>query len=463
MKILIAASEFAPFAQTGDFAGYVERLAAATAAAGNETTVVLPLYRCIREGRIAGLKRGKLRLSIELGANRVSAEVWEASGPGGVRLIFLERDELFDRTGLYGMDGRDYQDNAARFIFFSKAVVELARRESPDVVHALGWQAALVPVFARDQRLEIPTVLSPVSLEYQGHFWSHDFALTNLSGEWFPNVLEFYGSMNFLKAGIACANSVVLPGALNLAAMQTPEHGCGLENLLRQNAAKLEGIAPGVDLPAPAALSTKEKTAAREALFKSAGKTARAVFVAHAGSTGEDGLGHLCEALSRLPMGEVLVALVGAAPESQRQTIQIALRRRAGGMVHFPEPTPAEQERLLQAADFIVVPGALQPGCAFFRLALRAGIVPVVEQCAGLQELVRDFDPVTGQGNGLVYYRHSVEALIDAILRAGELPPATKSLLVERNRARDFSWASTAKALDRLYSRLPGRAGRLAA
>jgi glycosyltransferase involved in cell wall biosynthesis len=56
-----------------------------------------------------------------------------------------------------------------------------------------------------------------------------------------------------------------------------------------------------------------------------------------------------------------------------------------------------------------------------------------------------------------------VEALIDAILRAGELPPATKSLLVERNRALDFSWASTAKDLDRLYSRLPGRAGRLAA
>ena len=68
MKILIAASEFAPFAQTGDFAAYVEKLAAATAA-GNETTVVLPLYRCIREGRIPGLKRGKLRLNIDLGAD----------------------------------------------------------------------------------------------------------------------------------------------------------------------------------------------------------------------------------------------------------------------------------------------------------------------------------------------------------------------------------------------------------
>jgi starch synthase len=463
MKILIAASEFAPFAQTGDFAGYVEKLAAATAAAGNETTVVLPLYRCIREGKIHGLKRGKLRLNIDLGANKLPTEVWEASGPEGVRLLFIGRDEFFDRTGLYGMDGRDYQDNAARFIFFSKSVVELARRESPDVVHALGWQTALVPVFARDQSLAIPTVLSPVSLEYQGHFWSHDFALTNLPGEWFANVLEFYGSMNFLKAGIACADAVVLPGALNLAAMQSPEHGCGLENVLRQNAAKLDGIAPGLELPAPALISVKEKTAAREALFKSSGKTARAVFVAHTGSTGEDGLGLLCEALSHLPMGEVLVALVGAAPESQRKVLEIAVRRRAGGMHHIPEPTAAEQERLFQAADFVIVPGALEPGCVFFRLALRHGLVPVVEQCAGLHELVRDFDPVTGEGNGLVYYRRSAVALIDVILRAAQLPAETKSLLVERNRAWDCSWKSTAKALDRLYSRLATGSSRLAA
>ena len=463
MKILIAASEFAPFAQTGDFAAYVEKLAAATAAAGNETTVVLPLYRCIREGKIPGLKRGKLRLNIDLGANKLPTEVWEASGPGGVRLLFIGRDEFFDRTGLYGMDGRDYQDNAARFIFFSKAVVELARRESSDVVHALGWQTALVPVFARDQSLEIPTVLSPVSLEYQGHFWSHDFALTNLPGEWFANVLEFYGSMNFLKAGIACADAVVLPGALNLAAMQSPEHGCGLENVLRQNAAKLEGIAPGLDLPTTAAVSAKEKNAAREALFKSTGKTARAVFVAHADSTGEDGLGLLCEALSHLPMGEVLVTLVGAAPESQRKVLEMAVRRRAGGMVHIPEPTAAELERLFQAADFVIVPGALEPGCVFFRLALRHGLVPVVEQCAGLHELVRDFDPVTGEGNGLVYYRRSAVALIDVILRAAQIPAETKSLLVERNRALDFSWTSTAKALDRLYSRLATGSSRLAA
>lgn len=51
--------------------------------------------------------------------------VWEAVDPKGIRLLFIERDEYFDRTGLYGMDGRDYEDNAARFIFFQNASSKL--------------------------------------------------------------------------------------------------------------------------------------------------------------------------------------------------------------------------------------------------------------------------------------------------------------------------------------------------
>jgi starch synthase len=459
MKILIAASEFAPFARTGGLAAHVERLAAASAAAGHSVTVVLPLYRCIREGGVPGLKRGKLRLQVQLGPARLPCDVWEATGPDGVRLLFLERDEFYDRTGLYGTDGRDYQDNAARFLFFAKGVAELVPRETPDVVHALGWQAAMVPVFLRAANSSVPCVLSPVGLEYQGHFWSHDFALTNLPGDWFPNVLEFYGSMNFLKAGLLCADAVALPGALQVAAMQTPEHGCGLENVLRQNADKLEGIAPGLDLPAMRPLSEKEKSAARAALFQSSGKTGRAVFVVHAASTGGDGLGLLCEALSRLPRGELLVVLAGEIPAAHRRAVHTALRRPAGGLVHFPEAP----DQLLSASDFVLVPGPLHPEGVFFRAALREGLVPVAEHCAGLHELVRDFDPVTGRGNGLVYYRHSAAALLDSILRAVQLPAETRALLAERNRSIDFSWASTVRALDRLHTRLPGGSARLAA
>lgn len=118
MKILMASSEYAPYAETGKLADDVSDLCISMAESGHEVVVVLPLYRCVREQKSLTLKRSKVRFAVPLGSSRLNCVVWEAVDPKGIRLLFIERDEYFDRTGLYGMDGRDYEDNAARFIFF---------------------------------------------------------------------------------------------------------------------------------------------------------------------------------------------------------------------------------------------------------------------------------------------------------------------------------------------------------
>jgi glycogen synthase len=48
------------------------------------------------------------------------------------------------------VDGRDYQDNAARFIYFTKCVVELAGKlnPAPQILYANGGRAALLPVLS---------------------------------------------------------------------------------------------------------------------------------------------------------------------------------------------------------------------------------------------------------------------------------------------------------------------------
>ncbi len=164
--------------------------------------------------------------------------------PNGVQVFFVERDEFFDRSGLYGTAEGDYQDNSARFIFFSKCVIELAKRmePAPEIIHAHNWQAALVPVFVADQRLSARTVLSAHTLAFQGNFWSYDFGLTNLSGGYFsPQGLEYYGSMNLLKAGILFAHSVVLPGPRFVSEAQTRSHGCGLDPVLARTRRQARG------------------------------------------------------------------------------------------------------------------------------------------------------------------------------------------------------------------------------
>jgi len=83
-------------------------------------------------------------------------------------------------------------------------------------------------------------------------------------------------------------------------------------------------------------------------------------------------------------------------------------------------------------------------------LALRNGLVPVAAYCPGLRQFVQDFDPVTGTGNGFVFYRNTVAALGDAIGRAAGAGEA----LSLAARSADYSWAASASQHEALYRRL---------
>jgi len=463
MKILIAASELSPVSNSGGLADFVQGLSTHLGAAGHEVTVVLPFFRCVRENKASGAKRSKMRFSVPVGSENLSCEIWEATGPKGVKLRFIQREEYFDRTGLYGVDGRDYQDNAARFLFFSKCVTEIARLNMPDAVHLVGWQAAMAAVFIRDQKLAVPTLLSPFSLDYQGNFWSHDFALTNLPGSYFSSEgLEFYGSMNFLKAGIVFADAVVLPGGRFMAGAQTPLYGCGLENVLRQHAAKLEAVAPGFDekdLPVVKS-DSKARLAARREFFPSADPKSARVFVVDTISSGGAGIDLLLQTLDLVPSPDLCVLLLGPVDGASRECLDVALRRHSKRMVHLPEVDGAALCRTLSAGDFVLVPGPLEPRSAFLAEAMRNGLVPNVEHCPGLLDLVRDFDPVSGAGNGLVFHRHTLPALADSIKRALFLPAGELEILSQRVRETDFSWTPGIKRLEELQRRLLKKTGR---
>src|SRR4029077_34651 len=110
------------------------------------------------------------------------AEFLEGHSSSGVQLFLVRCDEFFARAGIYGEHGKAYEDNAARFIFFCKAAVELARRLSPSgqILHAHDWAAALVPVLVYAHQLPFSTVLTIHHVAEQGSFWGLDFKLTNL-------------------------------------------------------------------------------------------------------------------------------------------------------------------------------------------------------------------------------------------------------------------------------------------
>jgi starch synthase len=114
------------------------------------------------------------------------------------------REEFYDRRAPYGNGERDYEDNADRFIFFCKGVVEALRLADlgADVVHSHDWQAALLPLLLRETergithaRAEDTTIHN---IAYQGV--RPRPCRTNLPGELnHIDGLEYYSQINLMK------------------------------------------------------------------------------------------------------------------------------------------------------------------------------------------------------------------------------------------------------------------------
>lgn len=476
MNVLIAASEMTPFAGEDVLAESVAALAGGLRNQGVEAAVAIPCHRGVREGLGRKLSPSGTRFTVRLGEAIHTCEVFEARAPDGTQVFFLARDEFFDRTGLYGAGGHAYEDNAARFIFFCKGVVELARRMSPapDVLHAVDWQAALAPVFARHWKLPCATVLQVRDIGYQGNFWSCDFAFTNLPPETFSATgVEFYGSLNFLKGGILAADRVVFPGSITLADALTPEGGCGLDAVLREQFAKLTGISDGLDVTrwnpeTDSSLATNYgasnmagKQNCREALLESAGLKPAAqgpVFAWNTSGLKNGAAALLPPALDRLLANtDARVIINGPVPDAQVEALltaelkqrDLVAWRRDTADDHFPS--------LIAGADALLVPGHPTPeGGEQVVKAMRYGCVPVLLDGPGVGGLARHHEASTGEGEAVLFHEASPDALLDALRATTALfdQPAHWEVLRRNAMAKEVSRDASAARMLELYRSL---------
>ncbi len=177
MKILLASSEVHPFSKSGGLADMVAALAKALGRAGHQVGVVTPLYAGVLE-RFPHLKKLDWQIDLPMSLQRVQAEVWTLEPAPGVTAYFIQQPRYYHRGSLYLEDGKEYPDNAQRFIFFSKCVAHLARYLpwQPEIVHVQDWQTALTPILILHQKLtegwgRVPrTCLTIHNLGYQGNF-----------------------------------------------------------------------------------------------------------------------------------------------------------------------------------------------------------------------------------------------------------------------------------------------------
>ncbi|MFN3674131.1 MAG: glycogen/starch synthase, partial [Bosea sp. (in: a-proteobacteria)] len=177
--------------------------------------------------------------------------------PDGLTIYAVLCDELYDRPGSpYGpFGGGDFADNDIRFARLSLAAAEIASGEAdpnwkPDVLHVNDWPSGLAPGYLRWKGLATPSIITIHNLAYQGLYHPSRMGALGIPDRAFAmEGAEFHGNISFLKAGIFYGSHVTTVSETYAREITTPEHGCGLEGLLklRLDEGRLTGIVNGID------------------------------------------------------------------------------------------------------------------------------------------------------------------------------------------------------------------------
>jgi starch synthase len=283
----MVSSEASPYAKTGGLADVLGALPPALVAAGEEVAVILPFYRRTAVANPTTVYRD---LQIGGGAYSFRATILEEVRLG-VRYLFVQIPELYDHEGLYDEGGPGKPGNDVRFAALCHAALGVARHLfAPEVIHCHDWQAGLLPLLLKEvfnhhpAYLGIKSVLTIHNLGYQGFFPRGALRTLGLPERLFqPNLIEFYGGISFLKAGIVYADALTTVSPRYAKEIQTPAFGFGLDGLLRARRSVLSGILNGADytawnpaadqaIPAPFDAGHLEgKSACKKALLAEAG------------------------------------------------------------------------------------------------------------------------------------------------------------------------------------------------
>lgn len=478
MRAALLTPEAHPWAKTGGLADVLAALPVALQRTGVDVVVVLPAYR--EALARAGATERLARVLAPVSSRMEPVDVLAVSG-APVPTILLAAPRYFDRDGLYGPPGGAFDDNAERFVVFCRAALEWLRTLAtpPDILHAHDWPAALAPAFLHGTSDLYPelrrmrSVQTVHNLAYQGRFPASDWHLLNLDRRLFTSdFLEFYGGIDFLKAGLVFADAITTVSPTYAREIRTPEFGEGLDGVLRARSADVSGILNGIDAAAWDPATDPALPAHYDRAHPTGKARCKAALQAELGIAVAPGPA-LLGVVSRLAEQKGIDVLFGAAavllarhdvqlvvlgngaPRYEAALLDLAARFAGRVAVHigFDEGLA---HRIEAGADLFLMPSRYEP-CGLNQLySLRYGTVPVVSATGGLADTVVDYDPTTGEGTGFTFRPCAEGPLLDAVERALAIrrDPAAWARLVAAGMAQDFSWDRSARAYRDLYARL---------
>jgi starch synthase len=476
MNILLASSEVHPYSKTGGLGDAVAALGGALAQAGHQVAVVTPLYRGIQE-KSPAIERVDWKFDFAIGHKRVHGKLSVHKLSDRLTVYFVDCPQYFDRTGIYNDNNHDYTDNAERFIFLSKCVVNLALHlpMKPGVLHLNDWPVAPSALLLRHEAAvqkitKLPKVCFTIhNLAYQGVFPASTFQLLNLPGSQFnADTMEFYGQMNCLKAGLACSDAITTVSPRYAREITTQEYGCGLDGLLRRRQNILTGILNGVDydewntqrnpfLNAPySADNLSGKRSCKLALqerFKLTQDIETPLFGCVTRLADQKGIDLLVGSLEETLNSPMQFVLLGSGSKHYEHALNKIAAKFPGKVGLHLGYDHVLAHKIEAGSDFYLMPSRFEP-CGLNQLySLRYGTIPIVRRTGGLDDSVVDAIDNPAKPNGIKFNDPTAMSLAKAIQKAlalfGENEHFNNYRINGMNA--DFSWANSVKAYERVY------------
>lgn len=467
MRVLFASAEAYPFAMSGGLADVAGALPKALRDRMVGCRVVMPLYDTVPENLRKEMKFIK-HITVPVSWRSQYCGIFEAK-VGKVVYYLIDNEYYFKRGALYG-----FYDDAERFTFFSRAVLEMLRviDFKPDIIHCNDWQTAMIPVFqtlfyGKDPFYSnIKTVFTIHNIQYQGKYGIEILSEVLGISQEDARYVEYDGCINLMKGAIECADAVNTVSPTYATEILTPWFSHGLDGILNERNWKLHGIINGIDtevynpetdnmIYANYTADTISKKAINKAhLQDETGLPKREAvplvgivsrLVSHKGL---DLIKYIFEDM--LNFGVQFVILGSGEAEYENFFNDMACK--------YPEKVafttgfiPSLSHKIYAGADIFLMPSQSEPCGLSQMVALRYGTVPVVRETGGLKDTITDSGK--GDGNGFTFPEYNAHALSHALWRAVEGYRNREGWDILRKRAMtcDNSWGNSANEYIKLY------------
>lgn len=480
LSILFITSEIYPFVKTSEHADLCYAHSLGVREVGHDIRAMMPKYGYISERKNRIHEINRLRdLPIPVGDEPHLATV-KSSSINNPRVkvqsyITTNTDYLDVNKGIEHdiTTGNEFPNNDERFIFYSRTVLETCMLLGwfPEIIHCIGWQAALIPAYIRtrypNEFKKTKIVMTITDFDQQGVFPVKSLKKTGLP----DGVLEigkYKSKMNFLRIGMAYADRVTTtsPGyAAQLLALK--EFKDNWTPLL--NKKPLVGINHGIDLlhwnpktdafvkPKFDAKDPSNKSSACEALQKLSGLSvdSKKMVVSYAGPLREDrGADAFIAAVPELVKLGAQVIIAGDLVTPLKKQAE-AIAKKFPKDVHFRIMDEEYLHHVISGSTVLVKPSRNESSGQFQRIAMAYGTIPVITSVGGIAEGLTDAD-ASDKGNAFMMKKGDAADITKTIKRALARHASQESwdTIVANAMTSPVGWAASAKAYDEFYRTL---------